>query len=169
MAAVTDYVVASAEIRRGKLYLRHRDVFEEQVAQLREGWELEVTVRRLQATRSHAQNSFYWAVVVQTLSEATGFSLDEMHEWLKMKFIPKRLAVCDGNGTVCDEFVLGGSTRLMDVTAFGEYIEAIVQWAAETLDLVIDDPDALAHDRDRTGHFMAPRWYRAKRRTSRAG
>lgn len=164
MAAVTDYVVASAEIRRGKLYLRHRDVFEEQIAQLREGWELEVTVRRLQATRSHAQNSFYWGVVIEQLSERTGFTPDEMHELLKAKFIPKRLAVCDGNGTICDEFVLGGSTRLMDVAAFADYLDAICQWAAETLDLVLDNPrPGLPLDRDRPGHF-APRWYRAQRR-----
>lgn len=163
MAAVTDHVVASAEIRRGKLYLRHRDAFEEQVSQLREGWELEVTVRRLQATRSPAQNSFYWAVVVRELSERTGYSPSEMHDFLKAKFLPKRLAVCDGTGTIQDELVLGGSTRAMDVAAFGEYLDAICQWAAETLDLVLDNPEA--HGDDRVGHSMRPRWYRAKRRT----
>jgi hypothetical protein len=45
---------------------------------------------------------------------------------------------------VCDEFVLGGSTRAMNKNEFYEYVEAIRRWSAETLDVVIPDPESEA-------------------------
>lgn len=167
MAAVSDLVVGSAEIRGGKLYIRNRKAFDLQIAQLREGWELEVTVKRQRATRSQQQNRYWWGVVIHMLSEHTGYTPDEMHDFCKMKFIPKRLAVCDGNGVIQDEFVTGGSTREMNTIEFGEFMEAVREWAAETLDCVIPDPDsdaAVVHDKaDRASR---PKWYRAQRRSA---
>jgi hypothetical protein len=165
MADAAELVVATAEVKGGRLFIRNRRAFDEQVAQLREGWQLEVTIKRLRATRSLEQNAFYWGVVVQLLSEHTGYTPDEIHDLLKMKFIPKRMAFADGNGEVVDQYVLGGSTRKMNKLEFGEYIAAIQQWAAEELDLVIPDPnqdEAVVHERaDRSSR---PKWYRAKRR-----
>jgi hypothetical protein len=167
MAAVSDLVVASAEVKAGKLYIRNRRAFDGQIAQLREGIELEVTVKRQRATRSQQQNRYYWGVVMQMLSEHTGYTPDEMHEFCKMKFIPKRLAVQDGNGVIKDEFVLGGSTRELNTIDFGEYVDSVRQWAAEDLDVVIPDPDeeeTVRHDKADVG--SRPKWYRATRRSA---
>jgi hypothetical protein len=164
MASVSDLVVASAEVKSGKLYIRNRRAFDDQIARLDERWELEVTVKRQRATRSQQQNRYYWGVVVHLLSEHTGYTPDEMHEFLKMKFIPKTLAVCDGNGVIVDEFVIGGSTREMNTIQFGEYVEEIKQWAAQELDVVIPDPDEdapVVHDR--VDPSSRPKWYRANR------
>lgn len=167
MAAVSDLVVGSAEIRGGRLFIRNRKAFDAQVALLREGWELEVTVKRQRSTRSQQANRFYWGVVIQALSEHTGYTPDEMHEFCKMKFIPKRLAVCDGNGVIQDEFVLAGSTRKMNTVDFYEYVDAIRMWAAETLDVVIPDPDEEATvTHERADVASRPKWYRATRRTA---
>lgn len=168
MAAVIDDVSALAHAKDGRLFIQNRRSFDEAVARLNPAWELEVTVKRLRATRSLLQNAYYWGVVVQLLSEHTGYTPDEMHDVLKAKFIPKRLAVCDGNGVVVDEFVLGGSTREMNTIEFGEYMETIREWAAETLDVVIPDPNedapaAAAHIRVDAGSRAT--WYRAKRRS----
>jgi hypothetical protein len=141
MATVSDLVIASAEVKRGRLFIRNRRAFDDQIAQLREGWELEVTVKRQRATRSQQQNRYYWGVVVHLLSDHTGYTPDEIHDFLKAKFIPKRLAVCDGNGVIQDEVVLGGSTRSMNKVQFGEYMESIRQWGAEMLNVVIPDPN----------------------------
>ena len=141
MATVSDLVVASAQVKGGKLLIRNRRAFDEQIALLREGWELEVLVKRQRATRSQQANRYYWGVVVEMLHEHTGYTPEEVHELLKMRFIPKRLAVCNGNGVVQDEFVLGGSTREMDTEEFGAYVEEICQWAAQDLDLIIPDPE----------------------------
>ncbi len=167
MAAVNDLVVASATVRDRKLFIRNRRAFDLAVSELREGWELEVTVKRRRAARSLLQNAYYWGVVVEMLSEHTGYTADEIHDFLKAKFIPKRLAVCDGNGVIQDEVVLGGSTREMNKVEFGEYVEAIQIWAAESLDVVIPDPNteaAVSHVRADAGSRV--RWYRAARRTA---
>ena len=37
--------------------------------------------------RSNQQSRYYWGIVVQILSEHTGFTKDEVHELLKRKFL----------------------------------------------------------------------------------
>lgn len=165
MAAVNDLVVASATKKGGRLFIRNRRAFDEGVSRLSEDWELEVTVKRMRATRSQQQNRYYWGVVIHMLAEHTGYTPDETHDVLKMQFIPKLLAVSDGNGVIHGEYVLGGSTREMNTIQFGEYMDAIRQWAAETLDVVIPDPDKDAP----VVHVKAdvssrPTWYRARKR-----
>lgn len=102
--------------------------------------ELTVMIEKRHATRSLAANAYYWAGVIGTLCERTGYTPDEMHEICKAKFLPKKLALANGNGVVVDEFVIGGSTTGLNKLEFGDYIRAIRQWAAESLDLVIHDP-----------------------------
>lgn len=141
MASVNSDVTAFGSIKSGRLFIRNRREFDQQIAHMRDGCEVEIEVTRRRASRSQQQNRYYWGVVVHLVSEYTGFAPDDMHDWFKAKFIPKRLAVCDGNGEVRDELVLGGSTRKMNKLEFGEYMETIRRWAAETLDVVIPDPD----------------------------
>lgn len=102
--------------------------------------ELEITIERKHATRSHAQNRFYWGVYIHLISEHTGYSPDETHELLKAKFLPKKLAIADQNGEVTDEFVIGQSTTRLNKIEFGEYMERVAQWAAETLGVVMPEP-----------------------------
>lgn len=114
--------------------------FSIQLKRMRDG-EVRISVERLTATRSHLQNRWYWGVIVDLLSQHTGYTADEMHDVLKAKFIPKRIAVADGNGRVRGEFVIGGSTARLDKIEFGEYCEHIREWAADELGVVIPDPD----------------------------
>jgi hypothetical protein len=58
-----------------------------------------------------------------------------------MRFIPKKLAVCDGNGEIKGEFVLGGSTRKMNTSEFQDYCEQIRRWAATELGVDIPNPN----------------------------
>lgn len=48
---------------------------------------VEVTVRKQRTKRSNQANSFYWAVVVPAIAEATGYTNDEAHEALKHEFL----------------------------------------------------------------------------------
>ncbi len=102
--------------------------------------DLEIIIERKHATRSLAQNAFYWSVVVASLSEHTGYTPDEIHEILKAKFLPKTRAITDRNGEIVGEFVIGGSTTALNKIEFGEYIEQVRVWAAE-LGVYIPDPD----------------------------
>jgi hypothetical protein len=154
MGGVNADVVAFGTIKGGRLVIRNRRQFDEQIRRFRDAAEVEIEVTQRRASRSLEQNAYYWGVVVQMLSDHTGYTPDELHDVLKMKFIPKRLAVCDGNGEVRDEFVLGGSTRKLNTLEFGEYLEQIRQWAAETLDVIIPDPnqDATTMSSEHHGH-----------------
>lgn len=143
MAAVNTDIVASASVKGGRLFFHNRRAFDEQVRQMRDGAQVEVAINVRRTVRSLKQSAWYWGVIVEAISDHTGYTPDEVHEFLKAKFIPKKLAVCDGNGEVVDEYVLGGSTRKMNTVQFGEYCESVRRWAAETLDVNIPDPEAL--------------------------
>jgi len=143
MAGVQSDVIASASVKRGRLHIHNRRWFDEAVRRFRDDQEVEILITVRRATRSIQQNRWYWGVIVQLLSDHTGHTPDEIHDLLKAKFIPKRLAVQDGNGEVVDEYVLGGSTRKMSTAEFGEYCEAIRAWAFEKLDVQIPGPNEL--------------------------
>ena len=107
---------------------------------MRDGWEMELTLSRRRATRSPQANAYYWGVVLHALSEYTGYTVDELHDICKAKFLPKKLAISKSNGEIVDEYVLGGSTRSLNTNDFYEYVERVRQWAAE-LDCYIPDPN----------------------------
>ena len=140
MASVLDEVIGSGFIKAGRLFIRDRRDFDRQVQRLKDGWEVEITVKRRSVTRSQQQNAYYWGVIVRILAEHTGYTDVEIHDVLKAKFLPKHLAITDGNGEVKGEFVLGGSTRNLKTAEFSEYCEHIKEWAADDLDVYIPDP-----------------------------
>lgn len=139
MARVADDIVASGRIRDGKLFIRNRRDFDRQIAQMKDGWEIEIALTRRRATRSIQANAYYWGIVLHALSDHTGYTEDELHDICKAKCLPRRLAINNGNGEVVGEFVLGGSTRSLNTNEFYEYVERVRQWAAE-LDCYIPDP-----------------------------
>jgi hypothetical protein len=120
--------VTSGLVHRGRLKLRATPAFQHQLQSFRDG-PVTITIERKRATRSSQSNRLYWGVYVKALSDHTGYTPDEIHEILKAKFLPKKLAICDGNGEVVDEYVVGGSTTKLDVIEFGDYLNAIHEWA----------------------------------------
>lgn len=102
--------------------------------------ELVLVLEKKHATRSLAQNAYYHGVVIAMISEYTGYTPEEAHEICKAKFLPKRVTLADKHGEVTEEIVIGTSTTKLNKLQFGEYIEAIRQWTAETLDLNIPNP-----------------------------
>lgn len=138
---VGDEVIATAQVKKGKLYIRDRETFDEAIKRLDDRWMLEVSVKRLRATRSQKQNRYWWGVCIHLVSEHTGYQPEEIHEIAKQMFLPKRLCFSDGNGEVVGEFVMGGSTRTLKTDEFAEFVERFKQWAAETLQIAIPDAD----------------------------
>lgn len=131
--------MATASLTRGRLRIRNWDRVAGELSKIRDG-EMRVSISKARATRSRSQNAWYWACVVGLVAEHTGYTPDEIHEIYKAKFLPKRLAFADGNGEVVDQFVIGGTTTRLDTLAFSEFCEAIRGWAADTLHVVIPDP-----------------------------
>lgn len=133
-------IVTTARVTRGKLHVRNWNRIASQLAQSKDG-EYVITIERKHAHRSQQQNRYWWGVCVHLVSEHTGYHPEEIHELAKQMFLPKAVALADGNGEVVGEYVLGGSTVRLNRLEFGEFIERFRQWAAETLGVVIPNPD----------------------------
>jgi hypothetical protein len=135
-------VAACVEVVAGKLHVNASalSLLQEGVLTWPDG-PVTVTIEREQATRSPQANAYYWGVVVKILAEFTGHTPDETHDVLKLKFLPKDVALATGMGEVVAEFVIGGSTRELTVGAFYDYVERIRQWAFEALDVDIPPAD----------------------------
>ena len=74
------------------------------------GQSVEISVRFLGERRNGKQNRFYWKVVVNELAKNFGYTNDEMHKALKVKFDTP-------------------STSKLSVKEFSEYVEDIIKWA----------------------------------------
>ena len=137
---------ANGRIQRGRLSISRRGDFIAALASWRD-CPVSVTVERLRATRSKAQNDYYWSVVVARVAGAWAKKLqrpvsdEEAHELLKAQFLPHDMAQRGENGTLINGLVIGGSTKKLNKLQFIEYLEAIVGWAAEKWDCYIPDPD----------------------------
>lgn len=135
-------VTGTARVVDGRLRIHNRRLFDEAVrTYLRDGWEVELEITRLRATRSQKQNGYYFGVVLAMLSEYTGHSVDTLHDLLKVKFLSRTEVVLDANGDVLDKIILGTSTRRLKTVEFARYVDDIRQWAALKLHLDIPDPD----------------------------
>jgi hypothetical protein len=140
--------VVPGDIVHGKLHVgpSHKTALQDAVLVWPDG-PVTVTVERETATRSVQANAYYWGVAVKALAEHTGYTPDEMHEVLKVKFLPKDVALKKANGRVLAEFVIGGSTTGLNTVEFYDYVEQIRQWAFEALDVDIPPPDPDWRDR----------------------
>lgn len=54
-----------------------------------EGKEVEVTVKRKTSKRSNSQNKYYWGVVIELISDYTGYTPNETHDYLRLKCLIK--------------------------------------------------------------------------------
>src|SRR5262252_1564389 len=131
-------VVVTGYTDDGKLHISppQRHMLQEAVLVWPNG-PVSIVVERRHATRSVQANAYYWGVVVKALSDYTGSTPDEMHDILKMKFLPKDVCIAAPNGEVIGEFVIGGSTARLTTLEFYDYVEQIRGWSFEQLDVDI--------------------------------
>lgn len=140
---MTDDRVLSGRVTHGKLSVRGWKPFN--------GWpdgEVTITVARKRATRSLLQNAWYFGQILRLLSEHTGYTVDELHDYCKLRFNAKTVCLVDRDGVVKDETRVGLSTAKLNRVTFGEYCEAIREWAAADLGVLIPDPDPNWREKD---------------------
>jgi len=100
-----------------------------------------VTMERKRRSRSIQQNRYYWGVVVemihrQLIDDGWEASKEDVHEMLKAKYNIKELY----NETTGEVMQTVRSTTDLSTTEFEAYNESCKRWAAETIGLVIPDP-----------------------------
>ena len=130
----------TARVTKGKLHVRAWSKLAAAIARWRDG-EYTITIERKRAHRSQRANRFYWGVVIKELSDYTGIDPDDLHLYLKARFLSKSLAIAKANGEIVDEYVLGGSTAALNVVEFYDYIQRIKAWALDSLEVEIPEPD----------------------------
>lgn len=121
-------------INEGKLHVNMREAFRIHLARL-EGRPVDIVVRLQKKKRSNQQNRYYWPVIVGMISEHTGHTPDEIHEFLKVRFNPYWIEI-DGEKTR-----VGLSTTELSTVQMEEYQSRIRTWAGTELGLYIPVPN----------------------------
>jgi hypothetical protein len=100
-----------------------------------------IIIIKKRGKRSHPQNRYYWGVVVQEIrlefrKRGIRATSEEVHEALKLKF--NSVKTYDENtGEMLLE--LGGTTTEMNKSEFCEYLEKVIEWCNNSLDIYIPE------------------------------
>ena len=124
--------VFTGRIENGKLILDSPHRYIVRLSALN-GKLVELVIRKRRSQRSPNQNAAYWGIVVEILSNHTGYDKDTMHEALKAKFASR---TDEKTGLLVIE-----STAKMNTVRFNRYYSDIQQWAAEFLGCYIPSPN----------------------------
>lgn len=122
------------QVKYGRLPEATRKKIASELSQF-EGKKIEIRVKRLRSTRSLQQNRYWW-LCMGILSEHTGFRREEIHNICKFKFL-KRERVIESTGEVMEYLE---STTKLTKGEFMELTDAMIKWAAESLNVVIPEP-----------------------------
>ncbi len=105
--------------------------------------ETEVAVRKYRASRSNPQNRYYWGVVLEIISDYTGYTPEEAHEMMKILFLSrlvklkkKKAKTKRQNKAKKKAFMVRviKSTASLNTAQFEAYLEKIRRFAATKLD-----------------------------------
>lgn len=148
----------TGKIINGKLQVDDADMMRNEIALLTDG-KVEIIIKSKRKLRSLPQNSYYWGVVIPHIQKAIkeigeNMTLNETEKWiaeylcatdsefihlfLKEKFI-ERMKVIESTGEIIETKKL--STRLMNKDEFGDYLNRVIQFANETLQIYIPSPN----------------------------
>ena len=96
--------------------------------------------------RTTPQNRYYWSCIVEPLSDHLGYTKEETHDLLKIKFLTQvRHAVNKRNGQIIELVVVGSTTDLGTQEACDLYAD-IRCWASQELDCYLMEPNEGVYD-----------------------
>ena len=104
----------------------------------------EVVWKRKTKRRTLNQNALYWrriGEIVAAVQAHTGHDADEVHDFLKAKFLPPRFVEISGEARQ-----VAATTTKLTTAEMAEYMNQIEAWAATELGLYLTNPDKL-HER----------------------
>lgn len=113
------------------------------------GKSIELVVKQKRKYRSSPQNAYYWSVVIpyvlrgfrdlghQELVEGSAECSNMIHELMKQRFLYNGITLEDSKGNVYD---LPSSTTRCSTTEFMDYLDRVVRFAAECLNVNIPAP-----------------------------
>lgn len=102
----------------------------------REGKEVIVKFSRPTNRRSLNQNRFYWGIVLAVISDSTGHTAEEVHEYLKTIMLPRKFIAIKGR-----EVEIVKTTTDLSTDEFEAYLERVRAWAKSELGIEIPTPN----------------------------
>lgn len=127
----------------GNIKIPQRKKLNKEIKENFSGKQVTIIFKEYKKSRRHAFNRFYWGLVIRPILNGlrdAGYQTDEIdeesvHNYLKNRFLIKKISNEEG------EFLeIQGSTRKMSNTQMLEYLEAVIQWTAEFLGIIISFP-----------------------------
>lgn len=133
-------ITAIGYIKDGSLTITNRNRLSEELTRFKD-CAVELTIRK-KNRRSNAQNAYIWGVVYKELEIrmrelGNDVNSDDVHDFCKERFNPKEL-IGQGGEVIGNK---GGSTTEMNKEEFGIYLDKIIAFALEYLDLIIPYPN----------------------------
>lgn len=104
-----------------------------------EGKYVDIEVKIYRKKRTLDQNAYWWGVVMQTLSENTGYEKEEMNDLIESMFLSKELEI---EGVV---YTVPGKVKNLSTVEFNELKERVQRWAAIDLGIDIPDPEQIIY------------------------
>ena len=111
------------KIKEGKIYFKsehHKELFDKYIAQFKDG-QYRLTVESVKEKRSEQQHKYYW-LYLGVISDLTGYTRDEIHEWAKGKFLTRDIKEMFGS-----KVRIKTSTTKLTKSEFTEYLMNISQ------------------------------------------
>jgi hypothetical protein len=124
--------VFSGTVTKGKLVFDQPENWLVHISKM-EGKRVKITVAQVKNTRSLNQNSYYWGVVVPILADYCGYTHDEMHDAMRIKFLSIRSTESAKLSTI-------RSTSKLTTSEFADFVDQIMRWAATDLSVYIPSP-----------------------------
>lgn len=148
-------IIHKAKIHEGSLIMDDRDSFIDDIHSMND-CDVDVIIRIKKRKRSYQQNAYYWGVVIPAVQSAirnlgNRLTLNETEDWLidfllttdknfthlflKEKFINQSY-VDEDTGEIIER---KKSSKALNKEEFTEYLERIIQFANETLEIEIPE------------------------------
>jgi hypothetical protein len=118
------------------LTLKNQQIFKTELQGL--SGDVIVTIAEGRGKRSTQQNKYYWSICCGLISETTGYTPEEVHEFLKEKFLTdKKHIVIAGEERDIEQ----ATTTRLTTKEFEDYTENIRRWASRELQINIPTPN----------------------------
>lgn len=120
------------KIENRKLTFDNTEQLKNYIANLK--GDIQLTIEPRKKNRSLKQNSYYWGVVIPMLCEYCGYTPEEMHEALKIKFLTVYSDVKNIPPTI-------RSTTSLSTVEFEELVSRVRMWASIELGVYVPNPN----------------------------
>lgn len=120
-------------IKKGQIIYEKPERRDFYLKNLKEGLQIIEILKPPRKPRSLKENAYYWGVVIQMISDETGFTPEEAHEAMKWLFLKKQIG----------KIVSVRSTATLNTLEFENYVENIKRFASLELNLYIPNPNEI--------------------------